>query len=80
MPWLKWPTEEPTKRRWKQRCAKEKKFLLSKEDARSAKILHLTRNGRGDYYELKQVMPVIADEADRLVVITVYVFYFGGNP
>ena len=34
---------------------------------------------KGRYYELKQVMPVIADEADRVVVITVYVFYFGGN-
>jgi hypothetical protein len=35
---------------------------------------------KGRHYELKQVMPVIADETDRLVVITVYVFYFGGNP
>ena len=31
------------------------------------------------YYELKQVMPVVADEPHRCVVITVYVFYFGGN-
>lgn len=32
---------------------------------------------KGRYYEFKQVMPVVAEEADRWVVITVYVFYFG---
>lgn len=35
---------------------------------------------KGQYYEFKQVMPVVADEPRRFVVITVYVFYFGGNP
>ncbi len=35
---------------------------------------------KGRYYELKQVMAVVADEATRWVVITVYVFYFGGKP
>jgi hypothetical protein len=35
---------------------------------------------KGRYYESKQVMPVVADELDRYVVITVYVFYFGGKP
>ena len=35
---------------------------------------------KGRYYEFKQVMPVVADEAHRYVMITVYVFYFGGNP
>jgi hypothetical protein len=34
---------------------------------------------KGRYYELKQVAPVVADELDRFVVITVYVFYFGGK-
>jgi len=29
-------------------------------------------------YEIKQVMPVVAEENDKFVVITVYVFYFGG--
>jgi len=35
---------------------------------------------KGKYYEFKQVMPVVADEPQCYVVITVYVFYFGGNP
>ena len=35
---------------------------------------------KGRYYEIKQVVPVMAEETDRMVVITVYVFYFGGNP
>lgn len=33
---------------------------------------------KGRYYELKQVMPIVAVEADQFVVITVYVFYHGG--
>lgn len=35
---------------------------------------------KGRYYDFKQVIPVVADEPQRYVVITVYVFYFGGNP
>lgn len=31
------------------------------------------------YYEVKQVMPIVAEESDRWVVVTVYVFYFGGE-
>ena len=31
-------------------------------------------------YEVKQVVPIVAEEPDNWVVITVYVFYFGGNP
>ena len=34
---------------------------------------------KGRYYEFKQIVPVVADEDDRWVVITVYVFYFGGK-
>lgn len=34
---------------------------------------------KGRYYEVKQVMPVVVEEPDTSVVITVYVFYFGGN-
>jgi hypothetical protein len=33
---------------------------------------------KGKYYEIKQVMPIIAEEQDEYVVITVYAFYFGG--
>ena len=31
---------------------------------------------RGRQYRVKQVAPVAAQEGDRLVVVTVYVFYF----
>ena len=34
---------------------------------------------KGKYYEIKQVMPIVAEEAERFVVITVYAFYFGGK-
>jgi hypothetical protein len=34
---------------------------------------------QGRYYEMKQVTPVIVEESDRLTVVTVYVFYFGGE-
>lgn len=31
---------------------------------------------RGRHYMVKQVAPVVAEEADRLVVVTVFVYYF----
>lgn len=34
---------------------------------------------KGRYYEAKQVMPVVTEESDKIIVITVYVFYFGGR-
>jgi hypothetical protein len=32
---------------------------------------------KGKHYEVKQVMPIMVEEAEERVVITVYVFYFG---
>lgn len=34
---------------------------------------------KGRYYEVKQVMPVVVEGQDAMVVVTVYVFYFGGR-
>ena len=34
---------------------------------------------KGHYYEIKQVMPVAVEEADRIIVVTIYVFYYGGR-
>jgi len=34
---------------------------------------------KGKHYTTKQVMPIVKEERDKLVVITVYVFYFGGK-
>lgn len=34
---------------------------------------------KGKHYEIKQVMPIMAEEPEKLVVVTVYVFYFGGE-
>jgi hypothetical protein len=31
------------------------------------------------YYDIKQVMPIVVEEGDSTVVVTVYAFYFGGN-
>jgi hypothetical protein len=33
---------------------------------------------KGRFYEAKQVMPIVVEEADRWVVVTVYVFFIGG--
>jgi len=35
---------------------------------------------KGRHYETKQVMPIVIEEENRLVIVTVYVFYFGGKP
>lgn len=34
---------------------------------------------KGKPYSVKQVMPVVVEESDKIVVVTVYVFYFGGT-
>jgi hypothetical protein len=31
---------------------------------------------RGKHYAVKQLVPVVAEEADRLVVVAVFVYYF----
>jgi len=34
---------------------------------------------KGKYYQMKQVMPIAVEEKERIVVVTVYVYYFGGR-
>lgn len=34
------------------------------------------RTWRGKHYAVKQIAPVITEEADRVIVVTVFVFYF----
>ncbi len=31
------------------------------------------------YYTTKQAIPIVKEETDKIVVITVYVYYFGGK-
>jgi hypothetical protein len=33
---------------------------------------------KGKYYQAKQVVPIVVEEPDRFVVVTVYVFFIGG--
>ena len=44
--------------------------------------LEFHREWDGRYYGVQQVAPVVAEDSDRLVVVTVYVFYFqeGARP
>jgi len=35
---------------------------------------------KGHYYQVKQVIPIVVEESDRIIVVTVYVLYFGGKP
>jgi hypothetical protein len=51
------------------------------EPARKGRILYrknvqFDSVWRGRHYRIKQVAPVVAAEPDRLVVVTVYTFYF----
>jgi hypothetical protein len=34
---------------------------------------------KGNFYEVKQVIPIVVKENNKLVVVTVYAFYFGGE-
>lgn len=37
------------------------------------------RKWKGRHYGIKQVIPIVTEESDKIVVVTVYVFYFGGT-
>ncbi|MBN1689922.1 MAG: DUF4258 domain-containing protein [Dehalococcoidia bacterium] len=37
------------------------------------------KDWKGRKYAIKQVMPIVIEESDRIIVVTVYVFYFGGT-
>jgi len=38
-----------------------------------------TGTWKGKQYQIKQVMPIVAEEPDKLVVVTVYVYFFGSG-
>jgi hypothetical protein len=42
------------------------------------KNLPFNKEWKGKKYKIKQVMPIVIEESDRIIVVTVYVFYFGG--
>jgi hypothetical protein len=52
--------------------AKSKRFAFRKN-------FTFNRNWKGRYYAIKQVMPIVTEETDKIIVVTVYVFYFGGR-
>lgn len=33
---------------------------------------------KGKFYSIKQVVPIVVEEPDKFVVVTVYVFFIGG--
>ncbi len=52
-----------------------------RETARQGLVLYrlnleFKREWDGRYYAVQQVAPVVAEERDRVVVVTVYTFYF----
>ena len=52
-----------------------------REAAKRGLVLHrinleFKREWDGRYYGVQQVAAIVAEEADRLVVVTVYTFYF----
>jgi len=34
---------------------------------------------KGKFYQTKQVKPIVAEQGNDLIVVTVYVFYLGGG-
>ena len=38
--------------------------------------LEFQREWSGNWYAIQQVVPIVAEEAERFVVITVYTYYF----
>lgn len=53
---------------------------LPAQKGRIAFRKNFSHNGmwKGKFYQAKQVMPIVVDEPDRFVVVTVYVFFIGG--
>jgi len=55
--------------------------MSNPEPARKGRLMFrknfaFNNHWRGKHYAVKQVAPVVAEQADRLIVVTVYVYYF----
>lgn len=55
------------------------KIPAKKDRIAFRKSLIFNSTWKGKKYKIKQVMPVVKEEDNKYVVITVYVFYFGGD-
>ena len=74
------------RQRMKDRGASEENVIEAirsggREPVRSGRVmcrlnLEFKRDWDGVYYQIQQVAPVIVEEDERIVVITVYAFYF----
>ena len=53
---------------------------LHAQKGRIAFRKNFSHNGmwKGKFYQIKQVMPIVAEEPDKFMVVTVYVFFIGG--
>jgi len=68
-------TEEEVKRaiqEGERAPAKEKRITFRKNFLFNSKW-------KGKHYQMKQVMPIVVEEDGNWIVVTVYVFYFGGE-
>ena len=69
-----------------ERGAREEEVLTAirqgeAEPTRMGRIMYrknfqFNRRWRGKYYAVKQVVPIVKEESKKLVVVTVYTFYF----
>jgi len=58
-------------------AVREGEFVPAREGRRGYRLNRpFGRSWGGRIYATKQVMPIVAEEVDRLVVVTVFVFYF----
>ena len=62
------------------RAVREGEQVPAKRGRKSfRKNFHFDSEWKGKHYEVKQVMPVVSEETETWIVVTVYVFYFGGE-
>jgi hypothetical protein len=54
------------------------RFLAKKGRTAFRKNFSYNAMWKGKFYQIKQVMPIVAEESDKFMVVTVYVFFIGG--
>lgn len=62
----------------KQRLERENAYLQKKGRLSFRKNFSYNGMWKGKFYNIKQVMPIVVEEPERFVVVTVHVFFIGG--
>ena len=63
----------------KQAIQEGEKQMAKKGRLSFKKNFSFDKNWKGRYYSSRQVMPIVAEEENQYIVLTVYVFFYGGG-